>query len=167
MSEVGVFVRSHYPGYNDEKIAAVLSGMTPKKAEVLFSKYSMEELEDLSSVFYESQDYEIKAYSSVISNVMKKKREGEYKEASHDFDADELEFIHMAVVSLSDYLHGIKEDIEYAKSRGLYVEYDVSDKGLEMLDRYRKDIDSKMKKKNKELSLVYEEDYESGRLFKK
>ena len=165
MSDKGVYVRSRYPGYNEEKIAAVLSGMTREKAEVLFSKYSKEELEDLYSIFDESCDYEIRRYSSVISDVIKKKKEGKYKDEDHDLNSEEVEFIHMAVVTLSDYLHGIIEDHEYGKERGLYIEYTVSDKWLDLLDSYRSDIESQMKKEVKKLKLKYEEEYENSSLF--
>ena len=60
MSDIGFVKRGLYPGYSEHKVEAILSTITDKEIESLFNKYEVYELELLSEIFEELQDYSMR-----------------------------------------------------------------------------------------------------------
>ena len=122
--------------YNEHHIEAAICNLPKEKSETMFSKFSLEELYGLYDVFSESPDYSIKEYKNVISRVIEKKKAGTCITPTEGLTKNESFLIDVAITILADYLRGMDEELEEAKSHGLYVQRQVKKSSLYILNEY-------------------------------
>ena len=125
--------------YNEHEIEAILANMTPEKARNSFRLYSLSELYDLYDVYNESWDSDIRKYASIISEVIKEKKEKGDTASSRSYSGNS-EFVDMAVNLQLDYLERAREEREYYREST----YDVKESGLETL----RELSGRPKSKN-------------------